>query len=101
MNLIYIACYLYYKIETGHFEEITSIIKHKVDLDFFAQILSQISDKALGFTEKNIKLDIQSPFVNRKAKWAYDICQVIDNIDKDDIIRNVGTLPKLKIIKNG
>ena len=60
-----------------------------------------LSDLATGFENKNARLEITSPSLNRKAKWAYDICKAIDNIDKGDIIRNVGTLPRLKITKNG
>ena len=47
------------------------------------------------------KENIESKAVNRKAKWAYDICSSIDNLNTNDIIKNIGTLPKLKIIKNG
>jgi hypothetical protein len=45
--------------------------------------------------------DIQNKYIHRKSKWAYDVCKAIENIDGSDIIKNIGTLPKLKIIKNG
>ena len=51
--------------------------------------------------EENSELSVEDKFVNRKAKWAYDISNAIDNLQKQDTIRNIGTLPKIKITKNG
>ena len=72
----------------------------KRDKELLYNDLSNICDLATGFEDKSARLEIENKSVNRKAKWAYDICVTIDNIDKKDIIKNIGTLPKIKIIKN-
>jgi len=63
--------------------------------------LRNVSYKSKGFLDPNYTFTIDNKCINRKAKWAYDICIAIDNIDRKDIIKNIGTLPKIKIIKNG
>jgi hypothetical protein len=74
---------------------------HIIDKELLKESLSNICDLATGFEDKNARLQIENKSVNRKAKWAYDVCQSIDSINSDDIIKNIGTLPRLKIIKNG
>ena len=101
IDIIYLACTLYWKILCGHLDFLSTIDMHKVDKDQLFNDLSNICDLATGFEDKSARLDIDNKAVNRKAKWAYDICKSIDSLDSSDIIKNIGTLPKLKIIKNG
>jgi hypothetical protein len=101
IDVINLACTLYWKILCGHLDYLSEIDLHKIDKELLKSSLSDICDLATGFEDKNVRLNIENKSVNRKAKWAYDICQSIDSIDTDDIIKNIGTLPRLKIIKNG
>lgn len=101
LDIIYLACTLYWKILCGHLEFLSTIDLHKIDKELLSNDLSNICYLATGFEDNQAKLDIESKAVNRKAKWAYDICSSIDNLNTNDIIKNIGTLPKLKIIKNG
>lgn len=101
LEIIGLACKLYWKILCGHLDFLSHINLHKIDKELLKEDLANICDLATGFENKLARLDIENKSLNRKAKWAYDICQCIDNINNDDIIKNIGTLPKLKIIKNG
>lgn len=99
--IINLACNLYWNILIYNFDTIVDVIRHKVDKQMLLEDLKEISYKSKGFLDPNYEFTIDNKCINRKAKWAYDICTTIDNIDKKDIIKNIGTLPKLKIIKNG
>ena len=101
IHMINLACTLYWKILCGHLDYLSEIDLHKIDKILLKESLSEICDLATGFEDKIARLDIESKSVNRKAKWAYDICKSIDSLSSDDIIKNIGTLPRLKIIKNG
>ena len=101
LDIIKLACELYWKILCGHLDYLATVDMHKFDKELLYNDLSNICDLATGFEDKLARLDIENKSVNRKAKWAYDICKSIDSIMTDDIIKNIGTLPKLKIIKNG
>ena len=101
LDIINLACSLYWKILCGYMDYLADIDLHKIDKELLKESLSNICDLATGFEDKNARLDIENKAVNRKAKWAYDICKTIDSVDSDDIIKNIGTLPKLKITKNG
>ena len=101
LDIIRIACTLYWKILCGHLDFLASIDMHKIDKELLYDDLSNLCDFATGFEDKSARLDIENKAVNRKAKWAYDICKSIDSLNTDDIIKNIGTLPKLKIVKNG
>ncbi len=101
LDIINLACELYWKILCGHLEFLASIDKHNIDKELLYNDLLNICDLATGFEDKSARLEIENKAVNRKAKWAYDICKSIDNLNTDDIIKNIGTLPKLKILKNG
>jgi hypothetical protein len=92
---------IYWNILIYNFDTIVDVIRHKVDKQMLLEDLKEISYKSKGFLDPNYEFTIDNKCINRKAKWAYDICIAIDNIDKKDIIKNIGTLPKLKIIKNG
>jgi hypothetical protein len=92
IDIIYIACKLYWKILVSDFSFIETVLLHKCDKEEIRKILLEISD---------LSHDIQNKYIHRKSKWAYDVCKAIENIDGSDIIKNIGTLPKLKIIKNG
>jgi hypothetical protein len=101
IDVINTACILYWKILCGHLDYLSEIDLHKIDKELLKESLSDICYLATGFEDKNARLQIESKALNRKAKWAYDICQSIDSLNTDDIIKNIGTLPRLKIIKNG
>ena len=101
LDIIRIACTLYWKILCGHLDFLASIDMHKIDKELLYDDLCNLCDFATGFEDKSARLDIENKAVNRKAKWAYDICKSIDSLNTDDIIKNIGTLPKLKIVKNG
>jgi len=100
LDIINLACALYWKILCGHLDFFSTIDMHKIDKDLLSNDLLRICDLATGFEDKSARLEIENKSVNRKAKWAYDICNSIDSLKTDDIIKNIGTLPKLKIIKN-
>ncbi len=91
IDIIYIACKLYWTILVSDFSFIASVLKHKCNQEEIKEILIQNSD---------YNIDIENKKIHRKSKWAYDICNTIENIDNSDIIKNIGTLPKLKITKN-
>jgi len=99
LNLIRTATSLYYNILLGNFDCVENVINFNVD-ESFKQDLINAGFLATNLLDHKIKLNIQDKIINRKAKWAYDIVVAIDNIDKQDIIKNVGTLPKVKITKN-
>jgi hypothetical protein len=101
IDIIHLACTLYWKIICGHLDFLATIDMHKIDKELLFRDLSNLCDLATGFEDKSARLDIENKAVNRKAKWAFDICKSIDSLNSDDIIKNIGTLPKLKIIKNG
>jgi hypothetical protein len=101
IDIINLACTLYWKILCGNLEYMSDIDLHKIDKELLRENLSDLCNLATGFEDKTARLEIESKAVNRKAKWAYDICKSIDSLNSDDIIKNIGTLPRLKIIKNG
>jgi hypothetical protein len=101
LDLIKLACKLYWKIFCGNLDFLATIDMHKIDKELLSNDLLNICDLATGFEDKSARLNIENKAVNRKAKWAYDICNSIDSLNTDDIIKNIGTLPRLKIIKNG
>lgn len=101
LDIIHLACTLYWKILCGHLDYLAEVDLHKIDKELLENDLIALCDLATGFEDKLARLNIENKAVNRKAKWAYDICQSIDSIKTNDIIKNIGTLPKLKIIKNG
>ncbi len=100
LDIINLACTLYWKILCGHIDFLSTIDMHKIDKELLFIDLFNISDLATGFEDNSARLEIENKSVNRKAKWAYDICKSIDSLKTDDIIKNIGTLPKLKITKN-
>ena len=100
LDVINLACELYWKIICGHLDHLADVDLHKVDKELLKESLFKICDLATGFEDNNARLQIDNRAVNRKAKWAYDICKSIDSINNNDIIKNIGTLPRLKIIKN-
>ena len=100
LNLIHLACYIYYRIQSGYIEDVLLVVKHKIDYDLVYNELIKISDYALGFHDEKYRLEITSPSLHRKSKWAYDICKCIDNRENLDTIKNIGTLPRLKVYKN-
>jgi len=100
LNLIHLACYIYYRIQSGYVEDVLLVVKHKIDYDLVYNELVRISDYALGFHDEKYRLEITSPSLHRKSKWAYDICKCIDNRENLDTIKNIGTLPRLKVYKN-
>jgi hypothetical protein len=101
LDIIYLACTLYWKVFCGHLDFLATIDLHKIDKELLINDLSDISYLATGFEDNKARLHIENKAVNRKAKWAYDICSSIDSLKTNDIIKNIGTLPKLKIVKNG
>jgi hypothetical protein len=100
LRIINIACTLYWKILVGDFSYILSFKKYNT-LDDFETDLFEAGLLARNLVESSNYFKIEDKFINRKAKWAYDICKCIDSLGNDDIIKNIGTLPRLKIIKNG
>ena len=101
LDIIYLACTLYWKVFCGHLDFLATIDLHKIDKELLVNDLSDICYLATGFEDNKARLHIENKAVNRKAKWAYDICSSIDSLKTNDIIKNIGTLPKLKIVKNG
>ena len=101
LDMIYLACTLYWKVFCGHLDFLAKIDLHKIDKELLINDLSDICYLATGFEDSKARLHIENKAVNRKAKWAYDICSSIDSLKTNDIIKNIGTLPKLKIVKNG
>jgi hypothetical protein len=101
LDIIYLACTLYWKVFCGHLDFLAKIDLHKIDKELLINDLSDICYLATGFEDNKARLHIENKAVNRKAKWAYDICSSIDSLKTNDIIKNIGTLPKLKIVKNG
>lgn len=101
LDMIYLACTLYWKVFCGHLDFLAKIDLHKIDKELLINDLSDICYLATGFEDNKARLHIENKAVNRKAKWAYDICSSIDSLKTNDIIKNIGTLPKLKIVKNG
>ena len=91
---------MYWKILVGDFSYILSFKKYNT-LDDFETDLFEAGLLARNLVESSNYFKIEDKFINRKAKWAYDICKSIDSLNNDDIIKNIGTLPKLKIVKNG
>ena len=100
VDLIKTACNLYWKTLVGDFNFISQITNFKTE-ESFIDDLYEAGRIAKNLAGENSELSVEDKFINRKAKWAYDICQCIDSINNDDTIKNVGTLPKIKIIKNG
>ena len=101
LDMIYLACTLYWKVFCGHLDFLAKIDLHKIDKELLINDLSDICYLATGFEDNKARLHIENKAVNRKAKWAYDICSSIDSLKTNDIIKNIGSLPKLKIVKNG
>ena len=101
LDIIYLACTLYWKVFCGHLDFLATIDLHKIDKELLLNDLSNICYLATGFEDNKARLHIENKAVNRKAKWAYDICSSIDSLKTNDIIKNIGTLSKLKIVKNG
>ena len=101
LDVINLACKLYWNILCGNLNFLAEVDLHKIDKESLSNDLLMICHLATGFENIEARLSIENKALNRKAKWAYDICKSIDNIENDDIIKNIGTLPKLKILKNG
>lgn len=99
LKLIKTAVTLYYNILLGNFAFVSQVINIKVD-DSFTQDLFDASFLATNLIDFKLIFKIEDKIINRKAKWAYDISTCIDNFHTGDIIKNVGTLPKIKITKN-
>lgn len=100
IKIINIALEVYWKILVGDFLVINKITKHNIDESFNLK-LQEAGKIATDLVTDNYIFSINEKFINRKAKWAFDVCQSFDNKDNNDIIKNIGTLPKLKITKNG
>ena len=101
LDIIKLACELYYMILSGNLDFLCEVNLHKIDKTALKEDLFSICYLATGFEDKDARLSVENKAINRKAKWAYDICKSIDSSRNDDIIRNIGTLPKLKITENG
>ena len=99
LKLIKTAATLYYNILLGNFVYVSQVINIRVD-DSFTQDLFDASFLATNLVDYKLIFKIEDKIINRKAKWAYDISNCIDNFHSGDIIKNVGTLPKIKITKN-
>jgi len=100
IKIINIALEVYWKILVGDFSVINKITRHNIDESFNLK-LQEAGKIATDLVTDNYIFSINEKFINRKAKWAFDVCQSFDNKDNNDIIKNIGTLPKLKITKNG
>ncbi len=99
VDLIKTACDLYWKTLVGDFCFISQITNFKTEENFLDDLI-EAGSIAKNLIENN-ELSVEDKFINRKAKWAYDISNAIDNLQKQDTIRHIGTLPKIKITKNG
>lgn len=99
LNLIKTALTLYYNILLGNFAYVFQIINIKIN-DEFENDLKNAGFLATNLVDKKTEIKIEEKIVNRKAKWAYDIANSIDNFYKQDTIKNVGTLPRIKITRN-
>jgi len=100
IKIINIALEVYWKILVGDFSVINKITRHNIDESFNLK-LQEAGKIATDLVTDNYIFSINEKFINRKAKWAFDVCQSFDNKDNNDIIKNIGTLPKLKMTKNG
>jgi hypothetical protein len=100
LQIINVALRVYWKILVGDFLVINEFKIHSTS-ENFENDLQTASLIATNLVDDDTCFSINKKYINRKAKWAYDVCESIDNIGKDDIIKNIGTLPRLKIIKNG
>jgi hypothetical protein len=100
LQIINLALRVYWKILVGDFLVINEFKIHSTS-ENFENDLQTASLIATNLVDDDTCFSINKKYINRKAKWAYDVCESIDNIGKDDIIKNIGTLPRLKIIKNG
>lgn len=99
VDVIKTACDLYWKTLVGDFSFILQITNFKTEESFLDDLI-MAGSIAKNLVGENSELSVEDKFVNRKAKWAYDISNAIDNLQKQDTIRNIGTLPKIKITKN-
>jgi len=100
IKIINIALEVYWKILVGDFSVINKITRHNIDESFNLK-LQEAGKIATDLVTDNYIFSVNEKFINRKAKWAFDVCQSFDNKDNNDIIKNIGTLPKLKMTKNG
>jgi hypothetical protein len=100
LEVIRLACFIYYNIQCGCLFHITSLFDEKhLDFDNFNNDLLELEEYATPFADNSI-LPINSLLLNRKAKWCYDIMKTIDNINNIDESKQYGTLPIIKY-KNG
>jgi hypothetical protein len=96
LEIIRLACFIYYNIQCGYLIPISSLFDKKhLDFDKFNIELSQLEEYATPFADNSI-LPINSLLLNRKAKWCYDIMNTIDNINNIDESKQYGTLPIIK-----
>lgn len=99
--IIKAACELYWNIQISNINHINSIdiVSSNTNDKFKADINSM--DELIKLFASDIKSDIMSPAINRKAKWCYDITQTIDCFLKGNEHRLVGSLNHLIIKKYG
>jgi hypothetical protein len=92
LDIIINACELYCDLQCGKFTEIfykfNEVKKYPEDL------LNDFEDLELSWY--NIK--VSDVNINRKSKWCFDIGQTLRYKDKHQKL--IGTLPRIKIIKN-
>jgi hypothetical protein len=100
LEIIRLACFIYYNIQCGSLIHISSLFDKKhLDFEKFNCDLIKLEDYATPFADNSI-LPINSLLLNRKAKWCYDIMITIDNIHNIDKLKQYGTLSIIKY-KNG
>jgi hypothetical protein len=100
LEVIRLACFIYYNIQSGNLSSITHIYNSKhLDNDKLISELNKLIEQATPFADNSF-IPINSLLLNRKAKWCYDIIQTIDNINVVDEYKQYGTLPLIKF-KNG
>lgn len=100
LEMIRLACFIYYNIQSGNLSSITPIynVKHIDNIKLISE-LNKLKEHATPFAD-NTCIPINSLLLNRKAKWCYDIMNTIDNINIIDEYKQYGTLPIIKY-KNG
>lgn len=100
LEVIRLACFIYYNIQTGNVSSIIPIYNSKqIDCIELLLELNKLKNFSTPYAD-NSTIPINSLLLNRKAKWCHDIMTTIDNINSINEFKQYGTLPTIKF-KNG
>ena len=95
IRVIILSCKLYYDLLCGRvevLEEIFEELKISLDVKKIVSILKSNRSLFTNLCNENLYLDISSNYVFYKARWCFDIYNVLSGLEE----KKIGSIPLLK-----